>query len=138
MTNFLCTHQWRARIYWGGWRGGLETLPTQKRKKDIFKINLLIPIKVCLIMTVSEVNLWKSPKIKKSGDVVRWDLEGPTSLGYLAHSSHLFFVSIRIVFSASSSTLSQSCMTPTSLAKLFIKPEFCQCTLRRSCQLQLF
>ncbi len=36
------------------------------------------------------------------------------------------------------SMLSQSLVTQTSLARLFINPEFCQCPLRRSCQLQLF
>ncbi len=43
--------------------------------------------------------------------VVRWDLEGPISSGYLAHCSHTFFMSIRIDFSASYSMLSQSCDT---------------------------
>ncbi len=74
--------------------------------------------------------------IDKKG--VRWDLEGPISSGYLAHCSHVFFMSIRIGFSASYSMLSWSFVTPTSLAKLFINPEFCQCPLRRLCQLQIF
>ncbi len=47
-------------------------------------------------------------------------------------------MSIRIEFLASCSRLSQSLVTLTSLAKLFINPEFCQCPLRRSYQLQLF
>ncbi len=79
-----------------------------------------------------------SLSIKKKKGVVRWDLEGPISSGYLAHCSHPFFTSIRIEFSASYSMLSQSLVTPTSLDRLFINPEFCQCPLRRSCQLQLF
>ncbi len=40
--------------------------------------------------------------------VVRWDLEGPISSGYLAHYSQPFFMSIRTEFSASYSMLSQS------------------------------
>ncbi len=34
--------------------------------------------------------------------------------------------------------LLQSLVTLTSLVRLFINPEFCQCPLRSSCQLQLF
>ncbi len=75
---------------------------------------------------------------KKKNRVVRWDLEEPISSGYLAHCSHPFFISIRIEFSASYCMLSQRLVTSTLLAKLFINPEFCQCPLRRSCQLQLF
>ncbi len=52
--------------------------------------------------------------------------------------THSFFMSIRIEFSASYYVLSRSIVTPTSLARLFMNPEFCQCALRRSCQLQLF
>ncbi len=74
--------------------------------------------------------------VEKKG-VVRWDL-GPISSGYLAHCSHPFFMSIYVEFSGSYSMLSQSLVTPTSLARLFINPEFCQCPLRCWCQLQLF
>ncbi len=74
----------------------------------------------------------------KKKSVVRWDLEGSISWGYLAHCSHTFFMSIHIEFSSSYSMLSQSLVTPTSMARLFINPEFCQSPLRRSCQLQLF
>ncbi len=70
--------------------------------------------------------------------VVRWDLEGPISSAYLAHRPHPFFMSIRIEFSASYSMLSQSFVTPTSLASLFINPKFSQCPLGLSCQLPLF
>ncbi len=69
---------------------------------------------------------------------MRWDLEGPISWGYLAHCSHLFFMSIRIEFLASYSMLFQSVVTQTSLDRLYKNTEFCQCLLRRSCQLQLF
>ncbi len=62
--------------------------------------------------------------IKKKKKGVRWDLESLISSGYLAHCSHLFFMRIRIEFSVSYSTLSQSLVTPTSLARLFINPEF--------------
>ncbi len=75
---------------------------------------------------------------KKKKGVVRWDLEGPISSGYLTHCSHPFFMSIHIEFSASFSMLSRSFVIPTSLARLFINSEFCQCPLRRPCQLQLF
>ncbi len=78
------------------------------------------------------------PDNKKKKSVVRWDLEGPLSSGYLDHCSHPFFKSIRIEFLASYSTLSQSLLTPTSLTRLFINPEFCQCPLKRSYRLQLF
>ncbi len=71
-------------------------------------------------------------KKKKKKGVVRWDLEGPISSGYLVHCSHPFFMSIRIEFLASYSMLSRSFMTPTWLARLFINPEFCQCPLRCS------
>ncbi len=44
--------------------------------------------------------------------VVRWDLEGPISSGYLAHCSHPFFMSNSIEFSASYFyTISESCYT---------------------------
>ncbi len=78
-----------------------------------------------------------SKKKKKKG-VVMWDLEGRISWGYLAHCSHPFFMSLCIEFLASYSMLSSSFVTLASLAGLFINPEFCQCPLRRSCQLQLF
>ncbi len=47
---------------------------------------------------------------KKKG-VVRWDLEGPISSGYLAHCPHPFSISIPIEFSASYSmiTLATKC-----------------------------
>ncbi len=77
-------------------------------------------------------------KEKKGESVVRWDLEGPISSGYLAHCSHSLFHSIHIEFSLSYFMLSQSLVIPTLLARLFINPELCQCPLRRSCQLQLF
>ncbi len=84
-------------------------------------------------------SLWYLTKErKKKKGVVRWELEGSISSGYLAHCSHPFFMSIRIEFSASYSMLSRSFVTPTSLARLFINSEFYQCPLRRSCQLQLF
>ncbi len=78
------------------------------------------------------------PTTFKKKSVVRWDLEGPITSGYLAHCSHLFFMSIHIEFSASYSMLSQGLVMPTSLARLFINPELCQCPLRRSCQLSYF
>ncbi len=76
--------------------------------------------------------------LQKKKGVVMWDLEGPIRSGYLVHCSYPFFMSIRIKFSVSYSMLSQSLVTPTSLARFFINPEFCQCPLRHSCQLQLF
>ncbi len=57
---------------------------------------------------------------------------------FLVHCSYIFFMSIRREFSASYSFLSRSLVTPTSLARLFINSEFCQCPFRCSCQLQLF
>ncbi len=75
-------------------------------------------------------------QIKKR--VVRWDLKGLIHSGYVAHCSRPFFKSIRIEFLAFYSMLSQSLVTLTSLEKLFINLEFCQCPLRRSCQLLLF
>ncbi len=48
---------------------------------------------------------------KKTGGV-RWDLRGPISSAYLAHCSHLFFTSIRIVLLASYIyAISESCDT---------------------------
>ncbi len=75
---------------------------------------------------------------KKKKKVVGWDLEVPTSSGYLVHCSYPFFTSIHKAFSASYSMLSQSFAIPNSPARLFINPEFRQCPLRCSCQLQLF
>ncbi len=63
----------------------------------------------------------RSPDLKKKG-IVRWDLEGSISSGYLAHCSNPFFMSIHIEFSASYSMLSQSLVTPTSLARFFMNP----------------
>ncbi len=60
---------------------------------------------------------------------MRWDFEGSISSSYLALCSQPFFMSIRIEFLASYSMLSQSPVTLTSLARLFINPEFCQCPL---------
>ncbi len=70
--------------------------------------------------------------VKKSA--MKWDLRGTISSGYFAHCSHPFFMSICVEFSASYSMLSSGLVTPTSLARLFINPEFCQCPLRRICQ----
>ncbi len=81
---------------------------------------------------------WLSTELDIKKSVVRGDFEGPISSGYLAHCSHPFSMSIRIEFLASYSMLSRSLVTLTSLARLFINPEFCQCPQRRLCQLQLF
>ncbi len=65
-------------------------------------------------------------------------LRGPISSSYLARCSHPFFMSIHIDLLASYSMRSQNFVTPTSLARLFINPEFCQCPLRRSCHYSYF
>ncbi len=77
-----------------------------------------------------------SVQLKKG--VKSWDPKGSITLGYLAHRSRLFFMSILIEFLASHSMLSHSLVTPTSINRLFINHEFCQCPLRLSCQFQIF
>ncbi len=62
----------------------------------------------------------KKKKEKEKEKKVRWDFQGLISSGYLAHCSHSFFMCIRIEFSASYSILSQSLVSPISLARLFI------------------
>ncbi len=53
----------------------------------------------------------KMSKYKKKKGVVKWDLEGPISSGYLAHCSHPSFMNVHIEFSASYSMLSQNLVT---------------------------
>ncbi len=86
----------------------------------------------------STYNYWKlNSKILGKRRAVWRDLGGPISSGNLAHWSCFFFTSICIVFSVSYIYAILD-VTLTSLARLFINPEFRQCPLRRLCKLQLF
>ncbi len=95
----------------------------QKNLPSIVLVQL--DAKAKLLATLNKQLVKRITLKKKKKGVVRWDLESPIG-------------SWSFRFSASYSMLSQSLVTPTSLARLFINPEFCQCPLRCSCQLQLF
>ncbi len=58
--------------------------------------------------------------LSKEGTVLCDGPSGPISSDYLAYCSHPVFMSIRKEFSASYSMLSQSLVTPNSLARFFI------------------
>ncbi len=94
------------------------------------------PTKNSLVACVVCIKWLKNNIIVKKG-VVSWDLEGLMSSLFSSLLTHLFHEHLHRV-SASYSMLSQSLVTLTSQARLFINPEFCQCPLRLSCQLQLF
>ncbi len=66
---------------------------------------LVLIIKISSLSAKSTL-IWRqwtdtSWELKKKKGIVRWDLEGPRSSDYLAHCSHLLFMSIRMEFSAS-------------------------------------